>query len=144
MSTKGDPGHAVTISLFSIFTATLDSGWLAGPCFTAPVSASNTEPWHGQAAWPFCGGFTVQPWCVQTALKHATVPADGCATSTSCPSGVFADFAWPTGTSASEITFPPAFGAACPVPLSPLEQAVRATAAVPATAAPETSTERRE
>jgi hypothetical protein len=78
-------------------TAIEGSGDVAGPCNTFPVSASNTEPWHGQSNFAPLG-FTVQPMWVQIALKHAAVLALGRARTPGLPSGRVTDLAWPTGT----------------------------------------------
>src|SRR6185312_8924737 len=80
-------------------TAILSSARGAGPESTAPVLASYTEPWHGH--WSCLpSGATVQPWCVQIALKHEAVVLVGRATRTGWPLSVAAT-ACPTGISAS-------------------------------------------
>src|SRR4051812_521484 len=127
----------VTTFPFSTLTGTDGSGLFAGPCLTSPVSALNTEPWHGQTrSAPF--GVTVQPWCVHTALNAAQADSDVRATMTSEPSGAFAAFACPTGTSASATSGVPAAIGACAVPdlASGLDEQA-ASATVP-TAAPAT------
>ena len=43
-------------------TETDGSGEAAGPCSTAPLKASNREPWQGQSRVP-PPALTVQPWC---------------------------------------------------------------------------------
>ena len=45
-----------------------------GRCTTAPVSALNWLPWHGQLITPLLTSLTVQPWCVQVAEKACTAP----------------------------------------------------------------------
>jgi hypothetical protein len=53
------------------------NGVPAGPCTTAPVLASNTEPWHGQKIFPLDTLFTVQPACVHEDEKACTTLPDG-------------------------------------------------------------------
>lgn len=66
----------------------------AGPEITAPVVALYTDPWHGHCNC-LPAGATVQPICVQIALKHAAVVAVGRATITGWPASV-AETASPT------------------------------------------------
>lgn len=139
----------------STLTAIAGSASWAGPRSTAPVSALNTDPWHGQFRLPPSGA-TVQPWCVQIALKHAAVVSLGRATIAGLPL-ISTDAAPPTGTWESAATVVPGWAAGegaaveplpCPfpeLPLSPLPQAASATApaVVPATATPVVRTVRR-
>src|SRR5206468_5875350 len=70
------------------------SGEVAGPCCTAPVKASNAEPWQGH--WRVRPpAATRQPSCVQIALCPTTRPLEGRPTTTSPtlsepPTGTFA------------------------------------------------------
>src|SRR6476620_8346069 len=129
----------VTTSPFLTSTAIEGSGLGAGVCNTLPVSASNTDPWHGQTAWAPCGR-TVQPWCVQIALKQAAVDCVGRDTSTgSLPS--WAEMACPTGMSSSLATCCPACGLGADEDEPPPRHAARVSA--PAPASPAASTVRR-
>src|SRR3954464_5430334 len=102
------------------------------------------EPWQGH--WNFVpAGATVQPWCVQIALKATTLPAAGWATRTGLPAPSFAATAEPTGTSERGVRTVPAAAAPPESPSEPLagespeeppEHAARATRPpAPATAA---------
>ena len=128
-------GQPVTTFPPATCTGTWVSGFGAGPCRTAPVAASYMEPWQGH--WNFApAGATVQPWCVQIALKATTFPAEGWATSTGFPALSFAETDEPTGTSDSGVrtvpAAPPAEPARRPTRRSteePLEHAARASEA---------------
>src|SRR4029079_14659683 len=50
------------------------SGITAGPWMTAPVDASNSEPWHGQTSMPEAYS-TRHPAWVHTALNAASDPS---------------------------------------------------------------------
>ncbi len=105
-------------------TGTDGNGLAAGPCTTAPVKASKTEPCSGQTSW-VPSGATIPPAWVQTALKATTVPAVGWATETG-PSAPWTTTAPPTGTLLSATRSPEADPPLEPLPVLPepaLEQA---------------------
>lgn len=81
-------------------TENAGSGAGAGPRRTLPVVAAYREPWQGQSSRSPAGA-TVQPLCVQMALKATAVVLVGRATISGCPLGPFAATADPTGMSAS-------------------------------------------
>src|ERR1700727_748904 len=65
------------------------SGLGAGPASTAPSVIEYSLPWHGQSIRPLAIWLTVQPICVQTALKALNWPADGWVTTTTCEGKIF-------------------------------------------------------
>src|ERR1700712_545786 len=78
-------------------TVTAGSGFGAGPPRTAPGSALNFDPWHGQSSSaPLTA--TVHPMWVQIALKATALPALGWATMIGLPFASLAATAPPTGT----------------------------------------------
>ncbi len=50
------------------------SGWVAGPLTTDPSAMENALPWHSQMMLPSETPLTMQPWWVQTAVKHLNSP----------------------------------------------------------------------
>ena len=70
------------------------SGLGAGPAVTWPSVMLNLLPWHGQSMVPSATLLTVQPMCVQIALKALYSPVAG----------------WVTTTLAALNTFPPPSG----------------------------------
>src|SRR5690348_6944281 len=86
------------------------SGAGAGPPLTEPSAAENRLPWHGQLITPLETLLTVQPACVQMALKHLKVPFAGWVTTTFSASMIFPP---PTGMSVVfASTLPPVLPAA--------------------------------
>ena len=58
------------------------SGRWAGDRATEPSAMSNLLPWQPQLMVPPPTFATVQPWCVQIAVKHLKLPLDGWVTTT--------------------------------------------------------------
>jgi hypothetical protein len=72
------------------------SGLGAGPACTEPSPMLNWLPWQGHMIRPPATLPTVQPWCVQVALKALKVPAAGWVTTTLAAEKILPP---PTGTS---------------------------------------------
>ncbi len=87
-----------TTLLPATFTGTEGNGFVAGPCRTAPVSESNTDPWQGHLSSVGLMTITAQALWVHTELNATTSPAVGWATTICAPLATLAAIAPPTGT----------------------------------------------
>ena len=99
----GGRPHAIEISSPSTVIGTSVRGLVAGGLTAVPSSTEKALPWHSQRMPPACTELTMQPWWVQTAVKHLNSPSTGWVTTT-CLSGKITPP--PTGTSAALVSGP--------------------------------------